>query len=453
VALATHAALRVDAARLEGFAKGAFTSTAAAGALAPTAPANARLAKMDRAARERELFMIAEFVDSLDIDGLLSLSDVRDILWRLEDARIIVLGIGSYRDHLHRDVVRETLREIRTKTETLNVLAARKVAAGELDDGGDVPPSQRDNICQSVERDTGVFDAIFRRDVKHLCEALDTVRTVLLAGENADVAVFEVTGRLNVLRRQKCYALPHVSDEIAFVLGEEWRWVTKRLAERPAAEGPGGESKGIETHDGGLKAWLTDVRPYSQDDPEVRERRLRDASKIVRDIDPENQVGLSQVRTNLERLEMCRNMAAESITSNADPAVLKKVRDILFMVKEKSGILKAQAEQREAAGEVDDVRCLMPSERDNICKNITELDLPRALRGEVEDVCAALDRLHRATVDRGADVDAAIAHVVGTLNLLKKRPDDRASGVAGKLEIVFTEEWRLLGSVVESGAE
>mmetsp|Transcript_114522 Transcript_114522/g.329059 ORF Transcript_114522/g.329059 Transcript_114522/m.329059 type:complete len:506 (+) Transcript_114522:31-1548(+) len=444
----------VGGVRLDTAASGTASveSGGAAGAHAGK-PRNAEVAGSSRADRNRELAELIEYVHSVNVQEPMTLSNCRDILYHFGRFREKVLGIGSHRDTRTRDAVRAVLREIRIKTDALDQLAAQKVSDGEVDDGGSVPPSQRDNICSAA--DQFELEAEFRMHVKALCEALDTVREVVLAGKDEEAAVFNVNGRLHTLKAMRDYALSHISWSIATVLGEEWRWVTRQLAQKPpttatttqsttAADGsPSTSAPGDrEAPSKGIDAWLTDAMGPSLLDPKIADKRITDALRIIDKVKLEEQSTLSTVRTSIQRLDLCKEMVVEFIT-NSDPEVRERIREVLRLIKDKNDALTAMAREKVAAGEVDDVEDSLPSERDNICRNLGDYVLSTGWRTDVRIVCDAMDKL-RKTAWAGEDVDGAVAEVLGRLNLLKSRPGYMDMRIAGDLEIVFTEEFRWL---------
>jgi len=428
----------IDAARLGGSAMRASASTDSARAVARTTSAATALAH-----RPFDLRIAAEFVDAVNTEALMSLSDITDIIYHLGRLRSRILDIGASRDVRSRREVRRLLHEIRTKSETLKVLSAQKEAKGEVDDGGDVPPTQRVNVCTAI--DQWGLDANFTRGVKSLCQALDTVRAAVVAGENLDRPVFEASRRLVKLRHQLEYSLPHVSWAIDSVMGEEWRWVTKQLAQQPADADRSSESspstESIETRAGGLSSWVTDVLPSTTLDAAAQEKRLQDAFDIAESIRPERagELTVGALRTSLQGLDLCKGTVAEIITSSGAD-LRERIRELLQLIKTKSDALKAVIKQREEEGEKDEIGELMPSQRNNICSRVDEYGLTPELREGVRDICDSLDRVRMAGL-ADEEATAALLEVAGRLNVLKTKLEHVGMLVARDLERVFTEEY------------
>jgi len=432
------AAPNAGAVRMEGLVAGAGASrdvsVAAAGAAAPQTEV------------EKELSLAGKYVDVINVeDETLTLSNVRDILYNLERLKSNLQKVGPFRETRTRLSARRIQNHIRTKSEALTALAAKKEAEGELDDGGDVPASQRDNICKTIDQLEVCDD--FRVGVKRLCEALDKVRTATLAGEDISVPVHQVNGWLDDVRTQKDYALHNVSWGIACVMGEERRWVSRRLESRPADFGAapaGGGNVWAEM----LQSWLDDAAAYGEKDGSLQLKRFSHALSIVRSFDVEEEHSLSDVRTFIHRLQLCSEMVAECIVSCPDH-LRDQIREVLGMIKDRSELMEELATAKEKMGEVDDVLEVPPTKRNNVCKNIDAYDIEAYVRQELKQICTILDRVREAA-RAGVDTDMISMEVVGRLSALKRRPGYEDLDVAGEMELILAEEHRWL-RVFEKG--
>jgi len=431
----------INAARLEGFARRARASGESLSVEVSAIAKHANV-QMDP---DSELETATKFVKAINVNALRTLGNIRDILFRLEAWRAKLLRSTEFRKTRTREAVKEVMREIRAKVEMLNRVADLRESEGEVDDGGEMFPSERDNICKTIDKYE--VDATFLEGVHRLCEALDAVRVAFTKGENEAAAVTNVSMRLDTLKLKQDYRLPHISCRISTVLGEEWRWVTKRLAERSQAAGTRAKSvaspPSVEALAGGLLDWMTDVALYTHLNPMVRDARLKEAYAIVNSIESVDRLGLAVVRTCLRRLELCQRMVAECIISG-DPVLRKQIRDVLQLVKAKSDALHARARQLESAGiSEDDPSDLLPSERNNICKSLDEHDLAPDLYKEVKQVCNSMDKLHRAALN-GGDTFVAMRLVLERMDVVRGRPGYADMPFAGDLEAVFSQEWRWL---------
>jgi len=400
-----------------------------------------------RVERERTLESVRAFVESINMKEKMGLSHIRTVRYHMDKFREEVLNIGAVRDGHSREAVRRTLKDIREKAEQLDKLAAQKELQGQKDDGGDVFPSERGNICFSIDRVE--VDKNFHEQVKALCKALDAVRSAVLANGNVQAAVLNVNGRLTNVRTLKEYDAPGMAYGIAFVLGEEFRWVTKHYVRRQAApqEAAGGATaspEALATLVQSLERWMSDAEPSCYLDPKVRETRYNDALQQTARIDPESQRSLAQVRTSLQTLEMCKEMVSEFITCS-EPDFRERIRAFFSDIRTKSDALKRQAEQREAAGEVDEVNEFPASQRDNVCKKIDEYGLDPEWHLALKRVCDAFDRL-RTTALNGGDSDSVMMDIMGNMGALKARPGYAELPINGQVENVFTEEYRWLVS-------
>eukprot|EP00428_Durinskia_dybowskii_P002678 CAMPEP_0170289896 /NCGR_PEP_ID=MMETSP0116_2-20130129/45022_1 /TAXON_ID=400756 /ORGANISM="Durinskia baltica, Strain CSIRO CS-38" /LENGTH=489 /DNA_ID=CAMNT_0010541347 /DNA_START=123 /DNA_END=1592 /DNA_ORIENTATION=- len=457
LAIAAGIAAYIDAARLDRLAHDASTANGLMGAATnELASAQAKPPGVDKGDRDHDLRLLAGYVDSLNPNHPMSLSEIRVQATHLERVRSRVCNLFRDRDGRNRQMVRSILSNIRLKTDAFNRVAARKESEGELDDGGDVFPSLRDNICSGIDDHSDCDE--FREQLRDLCKALDSVRAAVLAGEDHQAAVFEVNGRLAALRIQKEYAQSSVNWGVAVLLGEEWRWVTKQLARRSLSEGEHGDSKSapkgqstpqladLRKPGSGIDSWLTDVLACShQADPAIASARLQEAEQAIRKVVPEQHDSLSALYTSLDRLEIHRELLAEFVTC-VEPALHEQIRKVLRMIKAKTDALEALADIREAAGEEDDLGDAFPSQRDNICSRFEDYGLAPELREIVRDVCEALDKMREATNTDG-DTEAAVMRVLGRLQALQMRPGYGDMPFAGEIEHVFAEEWRWMNSV------
>jgi len=395
------------------------------------------------AGQERDLLLAAQLVDSINARAPMQLSMTRDLLDKLEASRKKVLEAGARRNSRSREVVRAVLRKIRETSDLLKELAAKKEAEGQVDDGGDVLPSQRDNICSSI--DEYGLDSGFRDDVKGLCEALDVVRAAILSGsEHEEAAVFEVSGRLNDLRAQKEYNLPQISSRIAALLAEEFRWVTKQFAQRP---GKSNGKEDMESYPGGLSAWLKDTGALPISDPRVQEMRLKDARDFVAKVHTEGPLTLGSMRTSLELLDIWKQQVVAFIACSED-SFREQIREVLRLIKEKQDALNSLVHQKELEGEEDVIDDVFPSQRDNVCKFVDEFHISVEFVIDVKGVCEALD-IMRMMALRRQDIDPALMVVTGRMNALKSRTGYSDQWIAGELDLLVAEEMRWLGRFAE----
>jgi len=360
----------------------------------------------------------------------MSLSHIRTLMYHVEHMKNRTLDVELFDDDVARATVQEALDTVKMKSEVLNRLAAEKESEGEVDDGGDVLPSQRDNICKTIEGTT--LDVEFRQQVMSLCNALDAVRANVLAGEDLEPSVLNVNGRLMNLRGFKDVRVPGVEYMLVSLMAEEFRWVTKQLAGRPTA------APGVDF--GLLRVWMNGVVNSKVLDPSERELRLQHASVQVQAIQIEEQRTLADVRNSLHVLEVCKEIVAECIMTS-DDAFRERIRDLLRMVKEKAELLRPLAEKMEAAGEVDEVMEVTASKRDNICRNIDDYGLDADWRQCVVSVCKTFDDL-RAGALAGEDTDEIMLDLLGRMNMVKTKPGYHQVGIAGELERVYSEECR-----------
>jgi len=440
-AMVVGAALCCEAVRIDGVAFGAGASGGSL-SVAARAPAEKANEDMDRGS---ELDQATEFVNAIDVRAIMTLSDIRSILYRLDDWRTRLLKSSAFRKSRTREAVKELLREIKSKAEQLQRTETMRELEGDVDDGGDDMPSQRENICKSIEKYD--FDANFSDEVKHLCEALDAVRAAVSADRNGTAAVADVSARLATLRSRQEYALPYVSSRISTVLAEEWRWVRRQLAQRAEAASIGGSilsPPDVELA-AGLDDWLVDVAVTSHLGPMERDARLRDASLIVNGTEAWEELSLDEVNTCLYRLEVCQNLVAECIVL-ADPVLRGEIREVLHALKASKDALAARAEQLEASGAQETVLSdLSPSQRDNICKHLEELGLERDLYRDVRRICQSMDKLHAAVLT-GGDHWPLTRVLVARLTELRQKPGYDDLPVAKGLEAIFAQEWRWLAS-------
>mmetsp|Transcript_24759 Transcript_24759/g.71548 ORF Transcript_24759/g.71548 Transcript_24759/m.71548 type:complete len:475 (+) Transcript_24759:111-1535(+) len=429
LAIAAGIAAYIDAARLDRLAHDASTANGLMGAATnELASAQAKPPGVDKGDRDHDLRLLAGYVDSLNPNHPMSLSEIRVQATHLERVRSRVCNLFRDRDGRNRQMVRSILSNIRLKTDAFNRVAARKESEGELDDGGDVFPSLRDNICSGIDDHSDCDE--FREQLRDLCKALDSVRAAVLAGEDHQAAVFEVNGRLAALRIQKEYAQSSVNWGVAVLLGEEWRWVTRQLARRGGAASDGDLTRSLE-------AWMTEVSVRNAADERVRNLRLQDAWGVVNNVHVDESLGLGLVRTHVGRLEMVKEMVVDIIRSS-DPELLEDIRELLRTVKEKTSSLKALAKRKEAAGEVDDIGETLPSQRNNICKHLAEFGLEPDFSAEVRRLCAALDKWHTLVDDED---DTTVFEVLGRMAFMKRRSNYANTSIAGELETVLADEW------------
>jgi len=462
-------AVRVEAARVEGFGRGGAAAGEAGGAAAYSpATAHAKTPGKDRAARERELEESARFVDSVNFKHVLSLSDTRDILFRFEALRSKVLAIAAYRDMRSHPEIRRLLHDIRTKSDLLKEMAMRKESEGEVDDGGDVFPSQRDNICTTIE----LYDVKpeICEEVKLLCDSMDALRALILAGEREAVAVREVSGHLHRLKDLRAYDVGAVAWGIASLLGEESRWRKKVLArlpssrledpessasaeateaavqEAPVAEysrrtKPSEQGKEVEAMPSISQA-LSDIGLYPHLDLDQREAGLREAQDYARKISIEDDTDPNVLRTHLLRLDLYTELVADYIKSS-DAAFLEKIRGVLQLIKEKWIAIKAAIADKELEGKGGFLTDLRPSQRSSVCRNMDALGLAADLRAKVKNICESLDRV-RDVVEDGDDGEAALMKVFRRVNsLVNTGRLDKELTI--DLELVVAEEWRWVG--------
>jgi len=451
-ALVAKVMVPVDAARLDALAaRGALASMEPVGAMAPapaptmTQPVAAVMPDGD------QLFLtsLADYVESIDLQAKLTLSHIRTALYHLERFTDEIERRGLVGDARAGEAARALLGDMAAKTEQLVRLAAVRKAQGDVDDGGDILPSQRDNICKAIDRLD--FGAEFRNQVKGLCQALDIVRSTILAGEDEENVVLNVNGRLQNLRTLREYERMGVSYAIGFVLAEEWRWVHKQLAQRRAIHAGARDSTrrhNVKTSAGQISPWMDEAVAITRQAPEAREMRLHTGFYMVDRIHPEELNSLSALRTALQNLELCKNLVAEIIT-DSDPVGLERIRELLRLIADKARLLKALAMQREAAGEVDLVMELPASQRDNICKHLDRYDIAPELRRDVSSMCDSFELLRkRAAV--GGDTDSVMMDIFGRMQTLKRRPAYQDARFAGQLELVFSEELRWLETYTAS---
>mmetsp|Transcript_8989 Transcript_8989/g.25773 ORF Transcript_8989/g.25773 Transcript_8989/m.25773 type:complete len:468 (-) Transcript_8989:54-1457(-) len=443
-ALAAGAALLASAVRLD--AQGGAGASLEAQGEAAKAAASAEHAGPSEADREMQLLDIAKFVEGVDPAGRPSLSHIQTLLYHFERFRAEVLSIGSgvTRPRI-RALVRKTLKAIRTKRELLTQLAELLEADGQVADGGDKFPSERDNVCNRIEKP--IVDKDVREQVKSLCKALDTVRSKILAGEGAEEAVLNVNGRLVNLQGLKGFDMPGLSYAMAQVLGEEFRWVTKQLDLRLQASGGEAEASAAPVARA-LRVWMEDVGVPTHSSPAMQESKVMEAYLLVDRIQPEHVDSLRNVRNCIHTLQVCKEQAADFITGS-EPELRERIREILRMIKDKTQTLKALEAERVAAGEADEVLDLYASQRDTVCKHVEERGLEAEMRNYVARVCELFDRL-RDTALADGDTDAAMMDIIGRMNALKTTKAVMQLPIVVEVDAVFSEECRWLVSYKQS---
>mmetsp|Transcript_15747 Transcript_15747/g.44825 ORF Transcript_15747/g.44825 Transcript_15747/m.44825 type:complete len:474 (+) Transcript_15747:102-1523(+) len=438
VLAACVAIIGVDAARLEGYNGNAIGSGGGSGVTAcAAAPVQTRIVTKATGGRGVADLRVADrFVDAINVESPLTLSTIRDILYRFEDLRMRVLCPGLSRKLVANTKAKRILRDMNEKKDILTRLASQKESQGEVDDGDEIPPSRRENICKTIE-----FHAVgsdFRDDIWQLCRSLDKLRAAVSAGESAEKTVFEVSGLMRFIRKGEEYALPLISGGLTRLLEQECRWAARRLA------APGAPIKspteGDEVCAGIFRSWTNHSEACA-----VRPTTIRQFYSAVEGIDPDEYRGfsLSLIRTTLLRLELLEDEVAERIADCADPSTRGRLRDVSRRIKSKSDALQALADQAMEAGETDSVFDALPSERTTVCKSLDEYRLSPEVRHEVAGVCSSLDRLRTAVLAGGDEEDAAYMEVVGRLTALKSRPDYMNLDIAGELELAFAEEWHV----------
>jgi len=442
----------VEAARSEVHGRGASALAMSSAGLARLPPADReREHFVGSVDSERELSSIMEFVETVDPEEPMSLSHIRTVLYHFERARADVLGRCSLRgDSRYRDHVREILRMLRTKIEALTRLAKEKEAAGEVDDGGEIPPTLRINIC------TGFVHAVIDDDttaqVEALCRALDQVRAAVMAGEGEEEAVCAVNGRVIKLQGMNGFQAPGVPHAMAEVLEEEYRWVTKRLARRPAppeAREDGAPPDVTETVASMVGYWMDHVSAGVAN-PSMSEAKVElfHQFDVVSAIDLENRTSLRKIRTNLHILRTCKETAAKLVKRTA-PDSLQHLRDLLRQIKEKSAALEAQAKQREAEGEVDEVSVYPASQRASVCRNLDKYDVAPGERDQLARICKSLDTL-RAAALAGADTDTLHMGLIGRFDYLAHMPGFQERPAAFEIVDLFIDEERWLANYLDS---
>eukprot|EP00428_Durinskia_dybowskii_P013010 CAMPEP_0170210848 /NCGR_PEP_ID=MMETSP0116_2-20130129/5034_1 /TAXON_ID=400756 /ORGANISM="Durinskia baltica, Strain CSIRO CS-38" /LENGTH=169 /DNA_ID=CAMNT_0010461371 /DNA_START=60 /DNA_END=569 /DNA_ORIENTATION=- len=146
----------------------------------------------------------------------------------------------------------------------------------------------------------------------------------------------------------------------------------------------------------------------------------------------------------IERLELAKTILVTHI-GEASPAFNLRARDILVRIKERKVALEALVKQKVVAGEEDESIELLPSERDNICKDIVGLGLEPGLLEETKSVCHALDRFHMLAMDGETKETAMLKfEVLGRLAALERRPGFGESPVANEIDVVLSNEWNHL---------
>jgi len=152
-----------------------------------------------------------------------TLSRLRTSLFRLGFVKEKLSEQLASSNPFFRQKIQKVLSLTQEKVDALEALAAQREAAGEIDDGGDVPPSQRDNICTHP----GDFDisAELREEVARICVSMDKIRAAVFAGLDEEHAVLEAAGRINVLKSMPVSLNVRVVTELECVLLEEIRWV------------------------------------------------------------------------------------------------------------------------------------------------------------------------------------------------------------------------------------
>jgi len=441
-ALFAVAAVMIDGARLDALASSAAASLEPAGAA--VAPAGVRLDGSAKPDRKHGLRFVSEYVESIDVSAPMTLSEIRTVLHHLDRFTSTVLTSGTFRhDPRPAEAVWRVAQKISKAAQQLGRLGAKLKSEGEVDDGGAVLPSERNNICNALNGYDHFAD--FRGELKALCRALDDVRAAVRAGKDEEAAVLDVNDRLQRLKTSKEYELPGVAYAIASLLAEEWRWVTKRLAKRRTKPRPavkfkssGGDNIGT-AH---LSVWMDDPVLRVDMDPESRAVRLQAARILVDGIRPEKHDSLSAARNAMLVLELCQDLAADLITCK-DWDVRERIRILLRDVEHKLQVLRVVAEKREAAGDIDDVNELPVSERNNICKHLEAHDLAPQWRAQVKSVCDSLDRM-RKMVLAGREPEPVVMDIVEHIRSLKSMPGYPELKFAGEIEAIFAEELRWL---------
>mmetsp|Transcript_126940 Transcript_126940/g.365099 ORF Transcript_126940/g.365099 Transcript_126940/m.365099 type:complete len:463 (+) Transcript_126940:79-1467(+) len=444
IVLAACRALHVGAARLQARAGSASGSAGRARVEGRSA------ARSDMTTpHDRNLDRVAEFVEGIDPMEPQRLSEIREILERFDEIRIWIAEHHDPRDPLASQLVENVLRGIRQKAAALAPAAERLQAIGQSDDGGDELPSDRDSICKQPEEDVGFSDD-FRVALVAFCDSLDAVHNAVFAGHSAELPAFSVAGALSVLTVKPEYNFRNIGWAIDCVLGEERRWIARQLArhaaEAAAAGAEGSEDDGAEERAWALRGWTTGVLADLEDDSEARQARaLSFGRRATESADAAARFGrsLPTVRLCIERLDHARDILA--VRRGTSPAFRELAEDLLLEVEEWQEALDALAEQKVLAGELDESIVVLPSERDNICNGIDELDFDPDFMREVKCVCNALDNFHMLAMDGEAD-DMAIFEVLGRMAALERRPGYWDSPIAYEIDVVLTNEIEVIGN-------
>mmetsp|Transcript_86575 Transcript_86575/g.169390 ORF Transcript_86575/g.169390 Transcript_86575/m.169390 type:complete len:258 (-) Transcript_86575:15-788(-) len=240
--------------------------------------------------------------------------------------------------------------------------------------------------------------------------------------------------------------------KIDTLLGEERRWISKRLAQREHAPGAPSDSEPAEASEPSawaLRGWRTVILTNS--DPEVGAaslpgKALREATELAQNTSVDSCLGhgLGFIRGQIQRLEFKKIRLAQYI-ARSDSAFRSQVRGALQLIKEKTDGLRALLAEREAAGEVEESNDMLPSQRDNLCANIEQMGIDAGFRKEVKSVCDALDILH-GIVEAGEDDEAACLQLLGRMEALKRRPGYFDSPIWDNLELLLSDEWSWLAA-------
>lgn len=395
---------------------------------------------------EQDLLFVSTFVESIDVHAPMNLSQIRNVVCHFDRLKTKLLSQAPSRDDHFRKAVQRTAKALLTKVKILDQLAAQKESEGEVDDGGDILPSERDKFCTTVDQTDVVADD-FRMGVKRLCSALDALRAAVLTGKDTTEAMYGIHGCLLQLKVLKDYDAPGVLYSIGSVLAEESRWVTKRLGQRPGTLSALARSvsslSGAGPEQQWLDVWMGDATTDPLYAPRVADERLEAVRDIVDKIHPDEQTSLSEARNSFHTLEACKGALME-VMAYGNLAFHESAPKLLRVMKQKSEAIAAAIEQMVAVGEVDIVMELPASERDNICKNLDEYDdIPLAWRRGVKGLCDMLDTL-RETALLGGDVDVAMAAFLGRMDALKRSPGYQESYIAAEVQNVIAEEFRCI---------
>jgi len=90
----------------------------------------------------------------------------------------------------------------------------------------DLPASQRENICKHVDK--YVIDPDWRHGLRSVCESLDKLREMALAGRDTDQVMLETIARLDRLRGMSETSevdQSHIVKAVEAVYAEDCRWL------------------------------------------------------------------------------------------------------------------------------------------------------------------------------------------------------------------------------------